>query len=182
MPNWVRNELIVTGKAEDVSRFVDYVGQTMDFENIIPPPANMFLGDLPGETFVSVKQRKECAEKGIPNWYDWQIEHWGTKWNACYCEEVIVLERFDGVASSNLPFENIPSYGFAKAFFEHPLYTKAIYRFDTACSTPEPVIRRIIEDWPDLDIGGGYIDESYEFCGSFKDYVIDVEEMEKSYA
>ena len=46
MPNYTRNELIVTGKTEDVARFVEHVGQTMDFEKIIPPPANMFRGDL----------------------------------------------------------------------------------------------------------------------------------------
>ena len=140
MPDYIRNKLIVTGLSEDVERFVDHIGQTMDFEKIIPPPANMFRENL-GE-----KERKECAEKGIPNWYDWQSEHWGTKWNACGCEEVILT-----------PFEHMP-------------YTEAIYRFDTAWSTPEPVIRRIIEDWPELDIGGGYIDEGYEFCGSFQDF------------
>ena len=140
MPDYIRNKLIVTGLSEDVERFVDHVGQTMDFEKIIPPPANMFRENL-GE-----KERRECAEKGIPNWYDWQSEHWGTKWNACDCEEVILT-----------PFEHMP-------------YTEAIYRFDTAWSTPEPVIRRIIEDWPELDIGGGYIDEGYEFCGSFQDF------------
>ena len=137
MPNWTSNELIVTGKHDEVARFVDHIGQVMDFEKIIPPPANMFHGDL-GD-----KERKECAEKGIPTWRDWQPEHWGTKWNACYCEEVIVS-----------PFDNIP-------------YTEAIYRFKTAWCTPEPVICKIIEDWPELEIDGGYIDEGYEGCGSF---------------
>ena len=140
MPNYTRNKLIVTGLSEDVERFVDHIGQTMDFEKIIPPPANMFREDL-GE-----KERKECVEKGIPNWYDWQREHWGTKWNASDCEEVILTH------------------------FEHTSYAEAIYRFDTAWSTPEPVIRRIIEDWPELEIDGGYIDEGYEFCGSFQDF------------
>ena len=137
MPNWVKNELIVTGKTEDVARFVEYVGQVMDFERFIPPPANMFRENL-GD-----KERRECAEKGIPNWRDWQSEHWGTKWNACDCEEVILTH------------------------FEHTSYAEAIYRFDTAWSTPEPVIRKIIEDWPELEIDGGYIDEGYEGCGSF---------------
>ena len=140
MPNYTRNKLIVTGLSEDVERFVEYVGQVMDFERFIPPPADMFREDL-GE-----KERKECAEKGIPNWYEWQSEHWGTKWNACDCEEVILTP------------------------FEHTSYMKAIYRFDTAWSTPEPVIRRIIEDWPELEIDGGYIDEGYEGCGSFQDF------------
>ena len=139
MPNWVKNELILTGDSEEVARFVEYVGEVMDFKKIIPPPADMFDGDALGE-----KERRECAEKGIPNWYDWQSEHWGIKWNACDCEEVR-LTPF-GICGSR---------------------TEAIYRFDTAWNTPEPVIRRIIEDWPELDIGGGYIEEDYSGCGSF---------------
>ena len=142
MPNWTSNELIVTGKTDDVARFVDHIGQTMDFEKIIPSPKNMFRG------LLGLKERKECAEKGIPNWYDWQSEHWGTKWNARHREEVIVS-----------PFDP---------------YTEAIYRFKTAWSTPEPVIRRIIENWPELEIDGGYIDEGYEGCGSFQDFIEEV--------
>ena len=121
MPNWVRNELIVTGKSEDVARFVEYVGEVMDFEKIIPHE-RVLLWEMS----------------------DWQREHWGTKWNAAACEEVR-LTPF-GICGSR---------------------TEAIYRFDTAWSTPEPVIRKIIKDWPELDIGGGYIEEAYESHGSF---------------
>lgn len=53
-----------------------------DFEKIIAPPANIFRGNL-GE-----KERKECEEKGIPNWYDWNYENWGTKWNSYSCERI----------------------------------------------------------------------------------------------
>ena len=122
MPNWTSNELIVTGKHDEVARFVDHIGQVMDFEKIIPHE-HVLMTSL----WMS----------------DWQREHWGTKWNACYCEEVIVS-----------PFDNIP-------------YTEAIYRFKTAWSTPKPVICKIIEDWPELEIDGGYINEGYEGCGSF---------------
>ena len=123
MPNWVKNELIVTGKTEDVARFVEYVGEVMDFEKIIPHE-HVLMTSL----WMS----------------DWQREHWGTKWNAAACEEVILTPfGIDGTR------------------------TEAIYRFDTAWNTPEPVIRKIIEDWPELEIDGGYIDEGYEGCGSF---------------
>ena len=123
MPNWVRNELIVTGDSADVARFVEHVGEVMDFEKIIPHE-HVLMTSL----WMS----------------DWQSQHWGTKWNACACEEVILTPfGIDGTR------------------------TEAIYRFDTAWNTPEPVIRKIIKDWPELDIGGGYVEEAYESCGSF---------------
>jgi hypothetical protein len=52
-----------------------------DFEKVIPPPENIFKGDL-GE-----KERKECEESGRPNWYDWNISNWGTKWNSYSCKK-----------------------------------------------------------------------------------------------
>jgi hypothetical protein len=124
MTNWVRNELIVTGKPEDVARFVEYVGEVMDFDKIIPHDRFM-----------------------LAEYLDWQREHWGTKWNACACEEVIVTSFYD--------------------FHSSEPYQEAIYRFDTAWVTPKPVIRKIIKDWPELEIDGGYIIEGHESCGSF---------------
>ncbi len=43
MPNWTSNELIVTGKHDEVARFVDHIGQTMDFEKIIPHQQTCFV-------------------------------------------------------------------------------------------------------------------------------------------
>ena len=51
-----------------------------DFEKVIPTPENLFRGDL-GE-----KERRECKKKGVPNWYDWCVENWETKWNCYSCK------------------------------------------------------------------------------------------------
>ncbi|NLP59432.1 hypothetical protein [Lutibacter sp. B1] len=48
----------------------------LDFNKIIPQPENIFLGDL-GE-----KEKQMCIKKGRPNWYDWNIENWNTKWGS----------------------------------------------------------------------------------------------------
>ena len=45
-----------------------------------PQPDNIFRGNL-GD-----KEREECIKKGIPNWYDWNCENWGTKWDSCHVE------------------------------------------------------------------------------------------------
>lgn len=47
-----------------------------DFEKVIPPPENIFRGNLGDE------EREMCKREGRPNWYDWNYENWGTKWNS----------------------------------------------------------------------------------------------------
>jgi hypothetical protein len=85
MPNWFYFTLDVSGKKEEVQNFVDNVkgskhydteGYEFDFNHFIPQPDDIFKDSL-GE-----KERRECKENDIPNWYDWNVAHWGTKWNA----------------------------------------------------------------------------------------------------
>lgn len=45
------------------------------------------LGNILAWNFIDNWYSKEKPEINkeelLPNWYDWNIEHWGTKWNAC---------------------------------------------------------------------------------------------------
>ena len=80
MPNWTHNTLEITDRTEAVASFKEFMGGDNDgfcFKKLVPPPADMFEGDL-GD-----KERAECKRKGIANWRDWQIANWDTKWNAC---------------------------------------------------------------------------------------------------
>lgn len=43
---------------------------TVTFNTVVPMPAYINRGDL-------------SAEDCMLGWYDWSIEHWGTKWDAC---------------------------------------------------------------------------------------------------
>ena len=76
MPNWTSNTLTLVGDADKIDAFYEMMGDEFDFGKIVPPPKNLFTDDL-GD-----KERKMCEEEGIPNWRDWNCEHWGTKWNA----------------------------------------------------------------------------------------------------
>ena len=136
MPNYTQNTLELTGDHETVMAFVDQMGQHMDFEKVIPPPANMFRENL------GLDDKERCAREGIPTWYDWQIENWGTKWNACSNEDVVIEKLSDRL-------------------------TTATYRFLTAWDAPRPVIAAIIKQNPDIEVSGGYVHEGYETCGSF---------------
>ena len=85
-----------------------------------------------------------CKDTGVPNWYDWSIENWGTKWNAC----------------GTVPVERL-SYG---------NYQTLTYCFDTAWDTPREIITALWVQWPDLEFGGGYVHEGYEGCGGFYEF------------
>jgi hypothetical protein len=85
MPNWFNFTLDVSGKEEDVQAFVQNVkgskhydteGYEFDFNHFIPQPDNIFRGALGNE------EEEYCKENNLPNWYNWNVVHWGTKWNA----------------------------------------------------------------------------------------------------
>ena len=138
MPNWTANRLEVSGLKADCEKFLKHMGEHMDFEKVIPIPEDCFTGTL-GE-----KERKMCKDTGVPNWYDWSIENWGTKWNAC----------------GTVPVERL-SYG---------NYQTLTYCFDTAWDTPREIITALWVQWPDLEFGGGYVHEGYEGCGGFYEF------------
>lgn len=54
--------------------------QFPDFNKVIPQPENIFTGDLGRE------EEEKCRKEGIPTWYEWNCENWGTKWNSYSCE------------------------------------------------------------------------------------------------
>ena len=136
MPNNTQNTLELTGAHEAVMAFVAQIGKHMNFETVIPPPANKFRENL------GLDDKERCAREGIPTWYDWQCENWGTKWNA-YANEDVAIEEFSD------------------------RFTMATYRFQTAWDAPRPVIAAIIKQNPDIEVSGGYVHEGYEGCGSF---------------
>lgn len=52
-----------------------------DFEKVIPQPKNIFKGNLSREDEI------KCVAEGIPTWYEWNKQNWGTKWNSYFCEK-----------------------------------------------------------------------------------------------
>jgi hypothetical protein len=86
MPNWMRTALEVSGDKTQREEFFNAIGQGLesdqpiDFEKIIPPPDNLFRGNL------GQPEEKYCKDNNIPDWYSWNTKNWGTKWNAAYGE------------------------------------------------------------------------------------------------
>lgn len=73
----IEGEYIQNGLPEGwemvVEQSVDYFP---DFSKIIPPPDNIINKGM------SQAEIDEYEKQGIPTWYYWNRENWGTKWNA----------------------------------------------------------------------------------------------------
>ena len=66
MPNWIPCKMTIAAasndEAGDIYNAITNDEDELDFERIVPPPND-----------------EEYLHTG---WHDWNIEHWGTKWNA----------------------------------------------------------------------------------------------------
>jgi hypothetical protein len=94
MPNWCNNTITISGQTETIKNLWEEATAEDGglLSAMVPQPRDMFHGNL-GE-----KERAECAEKGIPNWYDWQVSNWGTKWDVS-TEGLEFTDNGDGTAS-----------------------------------------------------------------------------------
>lgn len=77
MPNWCNNTITITGPEHKIRALWELANQEDKglLSAMHPQPETMFTGDL------GTKEREQCAEQGIDNWYDWQVNNWGTKWD-----------------------------------------------------------------------------------------------------
>lgn len=76
MPNYCENTICLEGPPSKIKEIYEQHKKTGTFLEILyPPPENMIRGNLSSE------MEKVSRETGVPNWFDWQSENWGTKWD-----------------------------------------------------------------------------------------------------
>lgn len=152
MPNWTSNSIYAEGSPEQVSDFLEALkGENgiIDFNRITPMPeilkstgsgnitidgqqaSSWYIAErdengLPRkQRLFTPEEEQQLAEIGYQNWYDWANANWNTKWNAC---------------NPRIPSPDTAQYGFVEIEFE------------TAWDAPIPVMRKIVEMFPDLEI------------------------------
>ena len=145
MPNWVYNHLTIKGSEEDVAKVKAQVGAVVKRkykgvdevdEKIDEEPIFSFMNILPPpedklDEYHAVHGYTGGEKTGDTeyNWYNFNVREWGTKWDA---RDVDLLE-------------------------EHK--TSLHYKFDTAWSPPTPVIEKLAQQNPNLNITLEYREE-----------------------
>jgi len=88
MPNHVTNKLVITGPKKDLDAFKATMNRPnehgevceFNFHQTVPQPTNIIKGDI-------------AFGDSRPNWLNWNIPNWGTKWNCYDVENVIFTSR-----------------------------------------------------------------------------------------
>ena len=146
MPNWVFNNLTVTGEWSDVDRFfvqarephmefhkkltvdengetafvkeADWIRQPLSFWNFVRPEDEI-LNEYYGDEDNSLSLEEKLQHK-TNHWYDWNIRNWGCKWDA---SDVHVDDSLNGQIS---------------------------YQFDTPWSPPVEAFQAMVSQFPTL--------------------------------
>lgn len=92
-----------------------------------------------------IKLYNNYKKYGYTNWYPWQVDNWGTKWNAVEPDSLDVLVPWKTSARGNYSMQ---------------------YVFNTAWAMPAPVIKKLSSLFPDIRMEVQYADEDMgQNCG-----------------
>ena len=161
MPNWCENDLCIKGSQVEVKDCLDNIIDdkgNFDFYFLIPMPPELEniqtgtcvidgkkvsawtvrKGKHGQEINEAVDERLLMEKYGHTSWYDWSIDNWGTKWTVN--------------ATSMNPF----------------IKNQVKIHFDTAWAPPIPVIKKLIEKFPNLKFVHSYFECGMGFSGCIK--------------
>ena len=135
MPNWCNNNISISGPTDTIKQLWEDANREDGglLSAMAPQPENMFHGNL-GQA-----EREQCAEQGIPNWYDWQVNNWGTKWDVS-TEGLEFTDNGDGTAMIEGWFESA--------------WSPPIQAYETFC-----------DDMDNCDLQASYHEPGMDFAG-----------------
>lgn len=165
--NWCSNDLFITAKSkkavENLKKFKETAFTKdkypdddeekdiyIDFENFVPYPEEVYEEEKERITIKNLRKKGKNGEankleilyklKGYKefDWYNWNIQMWGTKWNSHYTKEPIEKGN------------------------------KLFYNFDTAWSPPLPVVLAMSQMFPNLYFKIKYYEQGMGFYGTFE--------------
>lgn len=139
MPNWCENELtilcfdkatadaVVESICEQVEQDDGTFRPSLSFDKVLPQPDH-----IGNDTLVS--------DSGMPDWWYWRIQNWGTKWDAEQTTCPTVHSRADGK-------------------------TEITFVFDTAWAPSVPVSEEIARKFPNTIVAHSYDEPGMDFGG-----------------
>jgi len=160
MPSHVENDLFIRGTQSQVDEVLATIGATrnpatFDFNTLIPYPERWAQMDKDAEVIWKANTpnaREAAMDNYRAKWgtendgfnsggHDWCVSNWGTKWNAY--EVIAIFDR--------------PHI--------HDDVKRARISFRTAWSAPFPVVEKLAELFPDVEISLEYFEKGMGFSG-----------------
>jgi hypothetical protein len=127
------NKMTVRGDDVALAKFASRMNGEFSLEKILPTPQKLL-------------ERSPDASKGeIPEWYNWRLQHWGTKWDLRGVKETATGR------GARLTFDQ-----------SGKSYT---CEFDTAWHPPMIALENLSKQIPDLEIHLTYQDDMMNFTG-----------------
>jgi hypothetical protein len=159
MPNHTDNRVILS---HDDSQQIDNIYNVMNTDDtelcnyLVPEP-------------------RDDAGEPTSGWYDWRLQHWGTKWDIynATCERMdanTLVMSFDTAWSPPIPvFDKLVDMGFevnARYLDEGWLY---IGEYIDGNDWSTGVVERVVTEYPDLDLEFGISDHIAEYAEENED-------------
>lgn len=123
MPNWCNNSVTFShGSERELDRLVKAYNENRLFNEFLPCPEELRETTAPND-----KNADEMIEKyGSADWYSWQVNNWGTKWDV---ESVDQIDRGDGQMDVTVYFDSAwsPPLEFYRAMEEMGWTVTAYY-------------------------------------------------------
>jgi hypothetical protein len=150
MPNWCSNQLILCGPVTWVDLFKEKItnedGTFNILDNLYPVPEDLkgmpsMAGSIPDDD-PNKKQKEANLEKyGAVDWYDWSVNHWGTKWSDSETEHYDDFINSDGDLKTSM------------------------YTFQSAWGPPQEGIQHICKSFKPILFDLRYQEPGMMFCG-----------------
>lgn len=164
MPNWVYNSLTIEGTPALIAKVKKQLNQPFQqkhdsynhttgkmelVDTLYPNPVfafhniyNHIEDGVSDAEYLSQSDHKQPLEEALMfkgnNWYDWNVRHWGTKWD-------VAVRHDEEYPDTELMEED---------------ETSLAYKFNTAWSPPTPIIQRLSQQYPTLHFNLSYEEET----------------------
>jgi len=101
MPNWCNNRVVISHEdTQKLEALVEAIKEGNFCKHVVPIPEDLNIvagrvGDETNPDQIELERRsaENIAKYGVANWYDFCVNHWGTKWDVDAYDPDIKIEN-----------------------------------------------------------------------------------------